>query len=139
MFNFLKRKKNGLLNRVKYISKNKSMNFQMNVYKNENLDFQMTRKDSLKKFNFTINNSFLNNDIVYFLTFGSDRDKAEGIEERFLSSSLYKESEKVDLLGGTYLIFSKNDYSSIIQKINQIGKEIYRYDYNESGVNFNEI
>lgn len=139
MLKFFKKKKTGLLNRIEYISENPNMNFQLNLYKGENLDLQMTRISSLKKFNVEINNNYLKDDIVYLLNFSSKRDLIDSNEKRFVESSLSKESTKVDVLGDSYLLFSKNDKKSITDKINQIGKEIYGYDYNESGVNFNII
>ncbi|MGG8496856.1 hypothetical protein ACQY1Q_10590 [Tenacibaculum sp. TC6] len=97
----------------------------------------MTRQKTLKKFG--INDIENPNGIAFLLSFNNDKKDNDLNERRFLSSDLSNESKIIDILGRTYIVLGRNDFDSIMQKITQIGKEVYDCDYNESAIIFNKI
>ncbi len=133
MFNFFRRKKKGLINRLKFISENKNVNFQLDMLRENQVDFQMTRQKSLKKIGFNEYEDPYN--IAFSLRFEVDNI----YKNNFLNSMLYDKAVKLEVFGETYIILCKNDFNSIKEKIDQIGKEVYNCDYKESAIIFNII
>lgn len=83
MFNFFRRKKKGLINRLKFISENKNVNFQLDMLRENQVDFQMTRQKSLEKIGFNGYEDPYN--IAFSLRFEEDNI----YKNNFLNSTLY--------------------------------------------------
>ncbi|SEB38702.1 hypothetical protein SAMN04489761_0354 [Tenacibaculum sp. MAR_2009_124] len=79
MFKFLERKKEiGLMNRVKFISDNVKVNFQLDMLRDNRVDFQMTRQKSLGKLGFY---DYKNTDNIVFMLRFNNKENETGVYE----------------------------------------------------------
>lgn len=130
MFNIFQKKPRTLREHINYITQKPNMNFQLDFYRDHQVDFQMTRKSMLEKFGMEIKSNI--GEIVFSLTFNSEKDNNENNRENFVNSSLYEGSEKMNLGGETFFVFCNNDSNSILNTIDKIRSEVYKSEYNSS-------